>query len=180
MAGRFKSILNRHSSRNKAARKKRAMLVKVAGGAAMLISESGYELVAFKTGGPQGYIAGYKSRAEVRRHAKLITESHRVTSSQGQLAGKLREMQKKTSKIVNKENTKLDLSNITIVTSAQPSRESEIVHQYFTLRKYREFNKKKEDFAADYERTLIERYEQLDEKEKDKAYELLEKEYQLL
>jgi hypothetical protein len=79
-----------------------------------------------------------------------------------------------------KENTKLDLSNITIVTPAQPSRESEIVHQYFTLRKYREFNKKKEDFKAGYERALIERYEQLDEKEKDKAYELLEKEYHSL
>jgi hypothetical protein len=180
MASRVKSGLSRHSSRNKVARKKRAMLLRVAHGVGVVILESGYELAAIKTGRPHGHVAGTKRRPEAVRFGKLITESHGATSSQGQLVSKLREMQKKTSKIVKKENTKLDLSNITIVTSARPSRESEIIHQYFTLRKYREFNKKKEDFQADYERTLIERYEQLDEKERDKAYELLEKEYHSL
>jgi len=156
------------------------MLVKTAHGAGVMILESGYDLPGFKTGKLHGYITGYKNRAEMVSYAKLNRETHRSNTSTGQLAAKLREMQNKASKTVKKENTKLDLSNITIVAPAQPSSESEIVHQYFTLRKYREFKKKKEDFPADYERALIERYEQLDEKEKDQAYELLEKEYQSL
>jgi len=79
-----------------------------------------------------------------------------------------------------KSTPKIDLTHITIVSPARPSRESEIIQQYHTLRKYREFGKKKEDFAAAYEREVIERYEQLDPGGREDAFELLKQEYQAL
>jgi len=112
-----------------------------------------------------------KNAVDVAKHAYLV----KILT-----AGSKQYVIKKPVNKTKTENPNLDLSNIKILTPVQPSRESEIIHQFSILNRYLQFGLKKENFKAAYEREVIERYEQLNEQEQRNAFDKLTKEFNRL
>lgn len=74
----------------------------------------------------------------------------------------------------------LDLSNIKVTIPDQPSRNSEIIHQFTVLNKLRRRDMASTHFAAAYEREVAERYLGLQPDEREVVFNLLHAEYSAL